>query len=484
MISDTTILSLRRVAAASALTLLSACASLAPEERVEARTPAQWVAPLPHQGSIAALSEWWEAQRDPLLVDLIRTAQEVSPTVSSALARVESQRAQQAAAEAKLLPSLNAQTSLRRGIALPGSALATRTDAGLQASWELDWLGANRQALRAAGGRLEGSAAQWHEARVSVAAEVAQLYYNLRSCRRQAELLRQDAESRAQTARLVELSARAGWSASAEAATAQASAAQSRSRLTQQLAQCDIQIKGLVALTAWEESALRARLPADPEAETPTAPFAIASLPAQLVSQRPDVYAAEREVVWAAAQVGSAQAARLPRLSLDGSITAVRLANGGGSQDYTLWTLGPLALDLPIFDAGQRRAAVDSARAAYRDAVVAYQGRVRQAVREVEEALVNLRAGDERLSDTQLAADGYARALAATSARHAQGMASLLELEDARRSAVAARTEVETLVLAQRLNWISLYRAAGGGFSPSQSQPPAPETHTSAGAPR
>ena len=197
MMSDTVIPLLKRFATISALTLLTACASLAPEERVEARIPAQWVAPLPHQGSIIALSEWWEDQGDPVLVELIRTAQEVSPTVSSALARVEALRAQQTAAEAKLLPSLNAQTGLRRGIALPGSALATRSDAGLQAAWELDWLGANRQALRAAGGRVEGSAAQWHEARVSVAAEVAQLYYSLRSCRRQAELLRQDAESRA-----------------------------------------------------------------------------------------------------------------------------------------------------------------------------------------------------------------------------------------------------------------------------------------------
>ncbi|MCA3236996.1 MAG: efflux transporter outer membrane subunit [Curvibacter sp.] len=477
----TTLLLLKRVAALAPLCLLTACASLAPDDRVEARAPAQWVAPLPHQGSVDKLSGWWEAQRDPLLVELIRSAQEVSPTVSSALARVESQRAQQAAAQAKLLPSLSAQTGLRRGIALPGSALATRTDAGLQASWELDWLGANRQALRAAGGRVKGSAAQWHEARVSVAAEVAQLYYSLRSCRRQAELLREDAESRARTARLIELSARAGWSADAEAATAQASAAQSRSRLTQQLAQCDIDIKGLVALTGVEEAALRAKLPAEGSVEPATAPFAITSLPAQLVSQRPDVYAAEREVVWAAAQVGTAQAARLPRLSLDGSITAVRLANGGGSQDYTLWTLGPLALDLPIFDAGQRRAAVESARAGYRDAVIAYQGRVRQAVREVEEALVNLRAGDERLQDVQLAAQGYARALAATHARHAQGLASLLELEDARRSAVAARTEVEYLALSRRLHWISLYRAAGGGFSPDQ---PVAGLSQDAGSPR
>ena len=450
------------------LGLLGACSGTQPAQHIELRVPPKWEAPLPHQGSVIELSHWWESQGDPVLVELISKAQSVSPTVSAALARVESTRAQQAASNARLLPSINVQTGVRRGVALPGAALATRTDIGLGASWELDLSGANRVEQSAAQGRLKGSEALWHDARVSVAAEVAQLYFGLEVCQAQANLARQDAHSRAETARLTALSTSVGLSAESDSAMAHAGAAQSSSRLNQQEAQCELQVKGLVALSGIPEADLKRKIAFSEKGNRKITQFSIESLPVQVISQRPDVFSAEREVVWAAALVGTARAARYPRLSLDGFISNVRLANSGASQDFTLWSFGPLAMDLPLFDGGRRKATVDFAQAAYRDAVVAYQGKVRQAVREVEEAMVNLSSAETRMTATQSAAAGYARALTATYARYSQGLASLLEVEEARRSALTADNALLVLSLEQRLAWVSIYRAVGGGFTPEQ----------------
>ena len=447
--------------------LLTACGSLMPTTQVPLVVAPQWQAPLAHEGSTGALVTWWQRQGEPLLVELIGAAQEVNPNVSLALSRIESARAQQVAANAALLPSLTAQTGISRGVFLPGTNQTTRTQTGLQASWEVDVYGTNRALGNAARARLEGSQAQWHDARVSVAAEVANLYYSLSSCQRQLALTRQDLASRQETTRLTEISARAGFLASSVTAMARASAAESSNRLTQQAAQCDLYLKGLVALSAIAEPDLKKKLDSALMRPDKVAPVSMASLPIQVVSQRPDVFIAEREVVAASAEIGNAKARRLPRLSLDGSIAAVRLANEGISNDFTTWSFGPLALSLPVFDAGTRAAAVKSAQAGYQNAVVSYQSKVRLAVREVEEALVNLNSTSARAGDALLASRGYTESLASVQSRYGQGLASLLELEDARRSALASDSALISLQLERNLAWVALYRAAGGGFDPS-----------------
>ena len=200
------------------------------------------------------------------------------------------------------------------------------------------------------------------------------------------------------------------------------------------------------------------------------ATLSIASVPAQTISQRPDVFAAERDVVLASAQVGSAKAQRLPRLSLNGSIGALRVSTGMGMGDTSVstWSLGPLALSLPLYDAGQGAARVDAAYASYQSAVMAYQGKVRHAVREVEEALVKLHSTESRLRDALVSTQGFSESLAATQSRFDHGLASLMELEDARRSALAAQSGLLGLQLERQLLWVSLYRALGGGFEPDQ----------------
>jgi outer membrane protein TolC len=190
----------------------------------------------------------------------------------------------------------------------------------------------------------------------------------------------------------------------------------------------------------------------------------VAQVPAQTISQRPDVFAAERDVVVASANIASAQAQRWPRLTLNGSIGALRYSSAGTDTDMTTWSFGPLALNLPLFDAGQRAANVAASQANYAQSVVAYRAKVRAAVREVEDALVSLQSAQARRSDAALALQGYAQAVESSSQRYQSGMASLLDLEEARRYALSAESALDALHLERQRAWVSLYRAAGGGW--------------------
>ena len=173
-------------------------------------------------------------------------------------------------------------------------------------------------------------------------------------------------------------------------------------------------------------------------------------------------------MVVASAQVGSAKAQRFPRLSLNGSIGALRVSSGGVDQNLSTWSFGPLAVSLPLFDGGQRLAAVKSAEANYAATVAAYRGKVRNAVREVEEALVNLQSTESRAEDSKVSTQGYTESLAATQSRFSQGLASLVELEDARRNALASESAQLALGLERNRAWVALYRALGGGFEPAE----------------
>ena len=97
---------------------------------------------------------------------------------------------------------------------------------------------------------------------------------------------------------------------------------------------------------------------------------------------------------------------------------------------------------------------------------MAYRGKVRQAVREVEEALINLQSTEARSQDAIVSTKGYAESLAATQSRFGQGLASLVELEDARRNALASESAQLSLALERNRAWVALYRAVGGGFEP------------------
>ena len=456
---------LRALAAAAGLLVLAGCAVHRPPASAAAPLPPQWYAPLPHAGTLADLRQWWTQFDDPLLVELISAAESASPTIATAATRIAEARSTRAAARSALLPSVDATVNATRGNAQFGVPLATITQGGLQAQWEVDLFGGNRARADSARAQLAGAEAGWHDARVSVAAETATSYVELRTCERLLAVTRNDARSRAESARLNLLSAQAGFTAPAVAAQARASAAEGSQRATQQQAQCDLDVKSLVALTGLPEPELRRKLAAPWVEPSGIARTALPSVPAALLEQRPDVYQAERAVEAASADVGAARADRLPRVTLSGQIGLAMVHIAGQTVTSDTWQIGPLAINAPIFDAGRRAAAEGAAQARYDEAVVAYEARVRQAVREVEEALVNLESARTRSEDARIAAEGYRTSFVATEARYRSGLGSLIEVEDQRRAALTAETTLVTLQRERLDAWIALYRALGGGWT-------------------
>jgi NodT family efflux transporter outer membrane factor (OMF) lipoprotein len=455
---------LRVIAAAALLPWLAGCAVSRPPAAAQSDIPERWYAPLPHGGTTADLRRWWQQLGDPVLLDLVNAAQAASPTVASARSRIEQARATRVAAAAALLPTLDAQASASRGnLQFPGST-STVSQVGLQSGWEIDLFDGNGARRDAAQARLAGAEAGWHDARVAVAAETANSYVAWRTCRLQLAVAGNDARSRAETARLTDLSMQAGFTAPATAALGRASAAESAAREKQQSAACETELKGLVALTALPEPALRDRLAAAWTQPPLDVLAAVPAVPAQVLAQRPDVFVAEQEVAAASAEVGATAADRFPRLSLSGSIATGRVRTGGVNTDGQTWQIGPVALTLPLFDAGVRAANSQAAQARYEEAAALYRGRVRDAVREVEQALVALDSARSRNEDARIAVQGYRDSFTATEARYRAGLASLVELEDARRLLLAAETALVGLQREGLAAWVALYRAAGGGW--------------------
>jgi multidrug efflux system outer membrane protein len=455
------------------LLALTGCSSLAPPAAhapAEPELPTAWQAPLPHGGQLGKLTQWWQQFDDPLLARLIEAGQQVSPSLASARSRIEQSRATLQAADARLGPQADAQASLARGRFDLASPLGTSLSAGLQARWELDLFGAGRAGQAAARQRLDGAQAAWHEARVSLAAEIGTTYVGLRACEAQLAQARVDASSRTETARLTELTAKAGFQAPATAALARASAAQGSAAVTQTQAQCDTLVKSLVALTSIDEPRLRQQLlPASARLPGP-AQISVSQVPAQALAQRPDVYSAAREVGAASADATQAEAQRYPSVALAGNIGPSRFESGGFSSSGTVWSLGPLSVTLPLFDGGTRRANAQAAQARYDAALVAYAASLRGAVREVEDALIGLQSTQARTEDARAAALGFEQSYRATEARFRGGLASLFELEDARRNALAAQSAMIDLQRERVLAWIALYRALGGGWTPADVQ--------------
>ena len=458
--------------------LVTACAGLPASQEAAPPAPAlaevataAWQTPLPHNGQLADLRSWWLRQGDAVQLELIEAAQGVNPSLAVAASRIAQARASVRSTQAASGPTLDASASISRAQAatFPTTPPANTVQVGLMAGWEFDLFGANRAANSAAAERLASAQANWHDARVSVAAEVANQYIAYRACTVQLALTRQDAASKAESARLTGITTRAGFTATGQQALSEAVASEAANQSVAVAAQCESGVKALVALTGLPEALLKQKLAAATTAvETPVA---VARVPAQALNQRPDLFAAQRDVAAASQDLSGSQAQQYPRLSLNGSIGALNVNTGGVSADLTTWSIGPLALSLPLYDGGRRAANVEAARARYDEAAAVYKNRVRAAVREVEDALVNLQATADRSAPTEAAAKAWRAALLATETRQKNGFSSQIEVEETRRMAMAADISRLGLQRDRQLAWVALYRAIGGGWERPEVQP-------------
>ncbi len=446
--------------------LLSACAVGPTYAPPVVTTTAAWQAPVPHDGDMATLTDWWLRWNDATLVGLIEAAQASSPTLDQAAARIAQARAGQAIAGASALPVATGSASASRGN-LVGQSLGlgalTSVSASLQSSWELDLFGANRRGREAAAARSGARTLDWHQARVSLAADVAATYANLRVSEALVVGFERDAASRKETSRLTGLKTDAGFEAPANAALARASASEAAARLTAQRAEVDLGVKALVALTGLNETVLRNTL-AVGRAQLPTgANLSIERVPAAVLAQRPDLAGSERELAALTAEIGAAEADRYPKISLTGSVGYSLARIAGSTAGTTTWGFGP-SIDIPLFDAGRRSAVVEQAKARYDESLAGYKSVAIRAVREVEEALTQLQSAKLRAPDLQASLAGYQAFEKAAQARLSAGAGSVLELEEARRSVLAAQVAVLAMERERLAASISLYRAAGGGW--------------------
>lgn len=455
------------------LSLLAGCAAfgpLGPEHRPPATPSASaFIALAPHGGERSHLSAWWRQFDDPVLVELIDAAQQASASLAQAASRIVQAQSVLAQAGATVQPALDAAASRTRGPVSFGGPLLVRTQdlLQLQSSWEIDLFGARLREREAGTARLGAREAEWHDARVAVAAEVASQYLALRACEYQRALESADWVSRGATARLTRMAAAAGFQSGADLAIAQADVEEQAARLQAQRAECDLLVKALVAISDLDEIGLRARLAAGAERLPAPRGFVVEVVPAQLVAQRPDLAAAERELAAASAEIGVAIADRYPRMALSGAIGPLRFDAGTVSLSAMSWSLGP-SLSVPLFDGGRRQSAQDAARARHQAADAVYREKVRQAIREVEQALVRLGSAARREAEIGRAAQGYQDGLAAVQSRRAAGLASDLALEQARRAALQVLA-MQGVAQRERVSaWIALYRALGGGWTAAE----------------
>lgn len=426
---------------------------------------ADWQSRLPHDGETAELLDWWDMFDDDSLRSLLTLAERESATLAAAAANISSARATYDSQRSSLLPSADASASITRSGTNAGETEkvpASTTRSGvLDAAWEVDLFGKARNNARAADARATASIADWHDARVSLSAEVADYYVQYRACRQLAATYREELTSQRATIKATELAASTGLKSTADLALVRASAASSSSSLTAQEAECALIIKSLTEIAGGDEARVRDLLKRGGKGIPTPHRFKVASVPADLLRQRPDLRSLEWAVVAEAYELGASKADLYPSLALSGSVSFNTNSLSGKSVP---WSFGP-SLSLPVFDGGLRRAAVRSAKAELEAASANYRAGVLSAVGEVESALVRLDSTRRRLGDATTAAREYRAYFKSVDENWKAGGASVLDREEARRSAQSAELTVIELRRDAVRYWIALYKALGGGWT-------------------
>lgn len=463
-----------------AMALLSACSSLpmAPQPGPGIVVPAAWSRSLPSTppgepaGSIP-LARWWDFFGDPLLGTLVRQALQANNNILGAQAALRQARALRDAAAASLQPAVSYSGSAQRS--QTGSAGANRSAAvAIDASWEADLFGRQRYGVRAAEAGAQAAMASLGSVQVSVAAEVALAYIQLRGAQSRLAIARANLDSQVELLQITGWRVQAGLLSSLEGEQARAASEQTRAQIPALEANMAQVAHALAVLCGQPPAALQAQLANVSPIPQPRGELVL-SLPADTLRQRPDVAAAEHEVRAAMARVGAADAARYPGFRLAGSlgINAASLAAlGSGELARTILA----SVSGPLFDGGRLRAelraqqaALDQARLSYRDAILA-------ALKEVEDALSALEGDRVRLLHLRNAAGAAVNADLIARQRYAGGVVDFQVVLDTQRSLLALQDAVASTSADFSAGHVRLYKALGGGWTPDRAMPAGPAT--------
>ena len=454
---------------------------------------------------------WWRSFGDPTLDTLIDRALADNPDLHEAVVRIAEARAQVQQTASQGLPNVRASASYKReqlgakgflesdGVYddvnrlgapdspvnrfAPGAgpavqrgamnALNQLTDpmnlwqAGFDASWELDLFGRVRRSVEAANAQTQAAIESRHDAQVSLEAEVAETYLQLRGAQALRAIAQALIDEQRQVVELARNSARHGLESELNVERADAQRTQTEALLPQydqQIAQAE---NGLAVLVGVAPGALDVPLdtPAALPATPPTVPV---GLPSTLARRRPDIRRAEAELHAATAGVGVAVAQFYPDISL-GAQAGTRATTPGDLAHWShlFWSWGP-SVSLPIFEGGALVSNLRLTKLRQVEAAIDYRKTVLVALRDVENALAVYRTDQTRSQSLDASAASQRRAyeLARDSYRH--GMVSFIDVLDAERQLSSAQRDAQQARLQVCTDLVALYKALGGGWNDTQ----------------
>ena len=450
-------------AGALAIVVLSGCSMMPVYERPPAPVAGEWPAPAAATGTPAAELPWQQFFAARRLQTLIEIALRNNRDLRVAVLNIEQARAQYDIRRADRLPTVGVTVAASR--APSGEGRQTSYSAGLGLSaWEIDFFGRVASLSEAALAQYLATQEGRKAAQISLVASVANTWLALVADEELLELTRRTLATREESLRLVRLRFENGVTSELDLRQAQSLAESARVTLAQLTRQRALDLDALALL-------LGQPVPAETAVQASTASLRLPDLPAgtpsEVLTRRPDVRAAEQQLIAANANIGAARAAFFPRISLTAGLGTASgelsgLFKGGGWG----FTAAPQLLQ-PIFDAGRNRAGLEAATAARDIAVAQYERAIQVAFREVADALAGRATFGEQLRAQGQVAEAESVRFRLSELRYRNGVASSLDLLDAQRSLFAAQQALVETRLQQLQSQVLLYRALGGGWTGS-----------------
>jgi multidrug efflux system outer membrane protein len=419
-------------------------------------------------------AEWWTVFNDATLGQLETRALHDNPNVRAAALRLVQAQAQLGVTRAGQLPRVNVSAGIAnqrtsaetaQGLALGHRSIEGNNYAvGADFSYELDLWGRVRRVVEASDAQALAAQDDRDGVLLMLSGQVATTYWQLRGLDTEMAILRTALATRRESQELIEARFNAGLSNELDVSRARIERANAEADLHEVQRQRNTLEHALAVLVGVSPS--QPILAAVQDSALPLPPSIPVGLPASLLGQRPDLASSVEILRSFNAQIGVAQGAFYPAVSLTGNFgyaskSLSDLAQGSARQ----FSFGPLALSLPVFDAGRNRANLNLAKARYDEAVANHEARLLTALREVEDALSDV-AQRQQQGDVQLQAqEAAARALVVAQARYDRGMSTYLDVTDAQRSALAADRAAAQIRTQRLVAAVSVARALGGGWT-------------------
>jgi len=461
------------------LVLVTACAVGPDFKPPEMSVPAEWAGPTPLPAVTPAekdLANWWTVFDDKMMQSLIQQAVESNLDLKFAEARIRQARAVRGIAESFLGPTIEATGSYQRSEASvspadgtgrsSGNTVSVTTNqyfAGFDAAWELDIFGGVRRGIEAADADLQASVEARRDVLVTLTAEVARNYIDLRAFQERLSIARQNLEAQKHSAKLTRQRFEGGFASGLDVANAEAQVATTATVIPLLEASARQAIYSLGVLLGRPPAALVQELA--PALAIPTAPpSAPMGVPSDLLRRRPDIRQAEAGVHAATARIGASEADLYPKFTITGSI-GVKSSDFGSWLDWSsrLWNIGP-GVTWRVFDMGRIRSDIAQQEALQEQSLIAYQRTVLTALQEVEGALISLDKEQERRKALVDAVTFNQKAVDLSIRLYTEGQSDFLNVLQAQRALFLTQDALAQSTQTIATNLIALYKALGGGW--------------------